>query len=87
MGETIIQSFRNNYFHVSYRRRMPSTLDWQRRSLDDSCQSGKMAALLNSLFFMFKITFLPKCRVDYYDYVVKWCSVISCNWGVSLDIS
>ena len=39
-----------------------------------------MAALLNSLFFVFNISFLPKYRVIYYDYIVKWCSV-------SLDIS
>ena len=40
-----------------------------------SCQSGKMAALLNSLFLVFKISFLPKVgpyRVKYYDYIVKW---------------
>ena len=41
-----------------------------------SCQSGKMAALLNSLFFVFKISFLPKYSVKYYDYMVKWCSGI-----------
>ena len=46
----------------------------QRRSLDDSCQSGKMAALLNSLFFMFTISFLPKYCVKYNDYIVKWCN-------------
>ena len=34
------------------------------------------AALLNSLFFVFKISFLPKYRVIYYDYIVKWCSGI-----------
>ena len=27
---------------------MPGTLAWQRRSLDDSCQGGKMAALFKS---------------------------------------
>ena len=33
-----------------------------------------MAALLNSLFFVFKISFLPKYRVKYFDYckVVQW---------------
>ena len=65
---------------------MPGTLAWQRQSPDDSCQSGNMAALLNSLFFVFKISFLPKSRVKYYDYIVKWCSGIQCNWCVSLDI-
>ena len=45
-----------------------------------------MAILLNSLSFVFKISFLPKYRVIYYDYIVKWCSGIKCNWCVSLDI-
>ena len=31
---------------------------------------------LNSLFFVFKISFLPKYRVIYYDYIVKWCNGI-----------
>ena len=34
----------------------------------------KDAALLNSLFFVFKISFMPKYRVIYYGYIVKWCS-------------
>ena len=57
------------------------------------CKSGKMAALLNSLFFVFKISFLSKYRVKYYDYIVNWCSLINCNslinctWCVSLDIA
>ena len=41
-----------------------------------SCQSGNMAALLNSLVFVFRISFLPKYRVKYYEYIVKWCSGI-----------
>ena len=39
------------------------------------CQTGNMAALLNSVFFVFN-SFLPKYCVIYYDYIVKWCSVI-----------
>ena len=31
-----------------------------------------MAALLNSLYFAFTDSFLPKYRVNYYDYIVKW---------------
>ena len=46
-----------------------------------------MAASLNSLFFVFKMSYLPKYRVKYYDYIVKWCSGIQCNWCVSLDIA
>ncbi len=48
-------------------------------------QSSKMAALLNSLSFAFKYSFLPKYSVKYYDYIVKWCSGIQCNWYVSMD--
>ena len=35
-------------FMFSCRLRMPVTLIWLRRSLGSSCQTGKMAALLNS---------------------------------------
>ena len=47
----------------------------------------KMAAQFNSLFFVFNISFLPKYLVKYYDYIVKWCSGIQCNWCVSMDIA
>ena len=66
--------------------RIPATLIWPRESLGSSCQSTEMATLLNSISFGFKILFLPKYRVIYYDYTVKWCSLINCNWCVSLDI-
>ena len=68
--------FSDSYFHVSYHERMPATLIWPQQSLGGSCQKGKMAALLNSLFFVFKISFLPKYRVMYNDYIVKWWSGI-----------
>ena len=68
--------FRQSYFQVSCRLRMLATLIWPRRSIGSSCQTANMAALLNSLFFVFKISFLPKYRVIYYDYIVKWCSGI-----------
>ena len=86
VDSTIIQSFRKSYFHISHRRRMPGTLAWQRPRLGDACQSGKMATLFNSLFFVFKISFLPNYRVKYYDYIVKWWSGVACKWCVSLDI-
>ena len=64
-------------FHVSYRRRMPATLNWPRQSIGVGCQSSEMAALLNSLSFAFTNSFLPQYRVLwYYDYIVKWCSGI-----------
>ena len=46
-----------------------------------------MAALLNSLSFAFTNSFLPKYRVKYFDYIIKWCLGIYCNWCVSLDIA
>ena len=51
-------------------------LIWPRQSIRGSCQSGNMAVLLNELVFVFKISFLPKYRVKYYDYIGKWCSGI-----------
>ena len=39
------------------------------------------------LIFVVKISCLPKYRVKYYDYIVNWCSLINCNWCVSLDIA
>ena len=42
------------------------------KALTVPCQSANMAALLKSLFFVFKISFLLKYRVKYYDYIVKW---------------
>ena len=46
---------------------MSATVIWLRRSIGSSCQTGKMAALLNSLLFVFKISVLPKYRVIYYE--------------------
>ena len=59
---------------------LPSTyaghVNMAARSLGSSCQTGNMAALLNSLFFVFKMSFLPKFRIIYYDYIVYWYSWI-----------
>ena len=60
---------------------MPRT----RAGLDHACQSGNMAILFTSLLFVFEIFFLPKYHVNYYDYIIKWCFGIQCNWCVSLD--
>ena len=49
------------------------------------CRHGTTVELL---FFVFEISLeLPNYRVKYYDYIVKWCSGLACNWCVSLDIS
>ena len=87
MDATIISSFRNSYFHVSYGRLVPGMLAREHPGLGDACQSDEMATLLNSLFFVFNIFFLPNYRVKYYDYIVKWCRGAACNWCVSLDIA
>ena len=63
----------NLFFRLYY---MPATLIWPRQSIGGSCQSSEMATLLISLFFVFKISFLPKYRVKFYGYIVKWCSGI-----------
>ena len=54
MDATIIRSFQKELFSLFLPALYAGTLAWHRRSLDDSCQSGKMAGLLNSLFFVFK---------------------------------
>ena len=46
-------------------RHAVGTLAWQRPSLGDSCKSGKMATLLNSLFSVSNIMI-----------IVKWCNGI-----------
>ena len=66
--------FSDSNFHVSYRRRISATLILPLQSIAGGCQSSEMAALLNSLSFAFANSFLPKYRVKYYDYIVKWCS-------------
>ena len=42
---------------------------------------------MNSSFFVFKISLLPNYHVQYYDYIVKLCNGIACDWCASLDIS
>ncbi len=64
---------KKSYFNVSYRRCMSRTLAWRRADLDHACQSADMAILLTSLLFVFEISFLPMDRVNYYDYIIKWC--------------
>ena len=49
---------------------MPRTLAWGREGLGHAWQNGNMAILLTSLLFVFKILFLPKYRINYYDYKV-----------------
>ena len=86
-GCNIIRYFQKSYFNVSYHRCMLRTLAWRRAGLDHACQSSNMAMLLNSILFVFEISFLPKYRVNYYYYIIKWCFGISCNWCVSLGIA
>ena len=66
---------------------MSATINWMRQSIAGACQSSEMATLLNSLSFVFRYVVLPTYRVKHYDYIVKCCSGIQCNWCVSLDIA
>ena len=86
-GTSTCDLFRHTNFHVSYSRRMPATLNWPRQSICGGCQSSEMAAPLNSLSFALQNRFCRSTVSNNYDYIVKWCSGISCNWCVSLDIS
>ena len=61
---------------------MPAMLIWV-ASIGRSCQTENMAALLNSLFFMFKMLRLPKYRVIYYDYIHS-CKVV--QWDVNSNV-
>ena len=75
MDASIIRYFQKELFSSF----LPSTYAGH-VGLGGSCQSGKMAALLNSLFFVFKSLVLPMHRVKYYYYnssiIVKLCSGI-----------
>ena len=44
--------------------------------LGHACQSGNMAIVLTSFFFVFKMSFLPKYRANYYDYSVYYKVVL-----------
>ena len=73
---TIIRSFQIELFSRFLPSPCPATLIWPRQSIGGSCLSSEMATMLNSLSFVFKISFLPKHPVMYYDHIVKWCSGI-----------
>ena len=64
-------------------RFLPLMYAWRWSGLGDACQRGKMVTLLNSIFSVFKIS--PNYSVKYYDYIVKWCSGIACDWCALLD--
>ena len=88
MDATIIRYLQTkSHFNVSKFPSMYATrVSLAAGRLDHACQCGNMAILLTSLVFVFEISFLPKYRVNYYDYILKWCFGIYCNWCVSLDI-
>ena len=58
---------------------MPRTLAWRRAGLDRAWQSDNMAILLTSLLFVFEISFLPKYRVNYYDYIIYISGALGYN--------
>ena len=48
---------------------MSATLNWPQQSTGGACQSNEMAAVLNSLSFVFKNLFLPKGPATRNDFV------------------
>ena len=84
---TIMRSFQTELFS----RFLPSAYSGNVNlvaiySLGSSCQSTEMATLLNRIYFVFNIHFCLKWRVIYYDYTVKWCSLVNSNLCALLDI-
>ena len=77
---TMIRSFRKRYFHVSLRGRMPIS---GRISVTHAKEARWRHCWIN---FLVRFSFLPNCRVKYYNYIVKLCSDIACNWCVSPTI-
>ena len=66
---TITRSFQTELF-LSF---LPST--YAGKGNLAAAKHWQLTALLNSLFFVFKILFMPKYPVIYYDYIVKWCNL------------
>ena len=68
----------SDFLPSAYAGYVDLAVDLAAAGLGDSCQSDKMVTLINSLFFMFKISLLPKYCVKYYEYnckVMQWCSM------------
>ena len=64
---------------------MPGTLAWLRTSLGGAAifmQDGDTDEFVVFRFYNFASTVSK-----YYDYIVKCCSGIACDWCASLDIS
>ena len=73
-----IVTFSQDFFHhgdTIYHPKL-ATQKMAAQSTGGACQSSEMAAMLNSLYFVFKNVFLLKYWVKHYDYIVKWCSGI-----------
>ena len=89
--ETLACECNNNMIFQNelFSRFLPTTyVAWQHHQ--GFCESWKMATLMNSSFFVFKMSLRRNYRVKYYYFIVKWCSAssgIACDWCASLDIS
>ena len=84
-GCKLMRPFRKSYFHVP-------TVDVCRALWLGSGHALVMHAKVarwryrrihyfSGIYFLFCL----KYHVKYYDYIVKWCSCLACNWCVSLD--
>ena len=68
-------------------------LTWSPKRVDSTNQSARTLwrfpgspVVARDSEVAFNISVLPKYRVICYDYTVKCCSLINCNWCVWLDI-
>ena len=70
-------------------RFLPSTyVAWQRRSLGDPAKVARWRNRWIHHFLCLKFRFcVTTLSNNYYDYIVKWCSGIACDWSASLDIA
>ena len=74
MDATIIHLSRKCYFYVSYRQRMHGTLAWTLVMLPKSPVGDTDELIIFRVhYFVSNILLLPKYRVKYYGYIVKWC--------------
>ena len=75
-ASTIMRSFQTELFSRFLPTAYSDNVNLAAHGLGISCQITEMATLLNSISSELKNSFLPKYRVIYSDYTIKWCSGI-----------
>ena len=80
--------YRVNYYDtvIQKEQRWPFLLSTYARQQPGSVTYTNDGDTVEIIIFVPKISLLPNYSVKYYDYIVKWCGGVVCNWRVSLDI-